>query len=85
MVLPLQCYAWFTGGYEINLDKRKLKTPLGKLFKVPTEVLALAVLTEWHGQTDTIKRHTMHMVSGICWILSYYVAQIPGEGNSDIR
>ena len=51
------------GGYEINLDKRKLKTPMGNLFRVPTESLAVAVMTEWHAQQDTIKRHSMHMVT----------------------
>ena len=52
-------------GFEINLDKRKLKTPLGNTFRVPTEALALSVMTEWHAQQDTIKRHSMHMVRSI--------------------
>ncbi|XP_064619474.1 ATP synthase mitochondrial F1 complex assembly factor 2-like [Lineus longissimus] len=49
------------GGYEVNLDQRKLKTPLGKLFVVPNEALALAVETEWDAQEDVIRRHTMHL------------------------
>lgn len=53
-----------TGGlFEINLDKRKLKTPGGKLFTVPNEALAIAVATEWDAQKDTIKFYTMHLVS----------------------
>ena len=55
------CY--FLGGFEINLDKSKLKTPLGTLFKVPNEALALAVANEWQSQNEHIKRHTMHLVS----------------------
>ena len=47
----------------MNLDKRKLKTPLGKLFQVPSEALALAVAQEWNSQKEFIKRHNMHLVS----------------------
>nr|XP_045232192.1 ATP synthase mitochondrial F1 complex assembly factor 2 isoform X3 [Macaca fascicularis] len=42
------------GGFEINLDQRKLKTPQAKLFTVPSEALAIAVATEWDSQQDTI-------------------------------
>lgn len=53
----------FAGGlYEINLDRRKLKTPGGKLFTVPNEALAVAVATEWDAQRDSLKFYTMHMV-----------------------
>jgi len=52
-----------TGGlFEINLDKRKLKTPGGKLFTVPNEALAIAVATEWDVQKETLKFYTMHLV-----------------------
>lgn len=52
-----------TGGlFEINLDKRKLKTPGGKLFTVPNEALAIAVATEWDIQKETLKFYTMHLV-----------------------
>ncbi|XP_077305573.1 ATP synthase mitochondrial F1 complex assembly factor 2 [Lithobates pipiens] len=51
------------GGFEINLDRRKLRTPLGKVFMVPTEPLALAVATEWDSQKDTIKFFTMHLTT----------------------
>ena len=53
----------FSGWYEINLDKRKLRTPAGNLFRVPNEALALAVATEWNGQEKLVKRHKMHLVS----------------------
>ncbi|XP_071964002.1 ATP synthase mitochondrial F1 complex assembly factor 2-like [Antedon mediterranea] len=51
------------GVFEINLDQRKLKTPSGKLFQVPSEALAIAVCTEWDKQTDIIKQHTMQMTT----------------------
>lgn len=51
------------GLYEINLDRRKLKTPKGKLFTVPNEALAIAVATEWDAQKDTLKFYTMHMTT----------------------
>lgn len=51
------------GEYEINLDRRKLKTPGGKLFTVPNEALAIAVATEWDAQRDTLKFYTMHMTT----------------------
>lgn len=51
------------GGFEISLDRRKLKTPQGKLFVVPSEALAIAVATEWDSQQDTIKLFSMHLTT----------------------
>ncbi|XP_056660475.1 ATP synthase mitochondrial F1 complex assembly factor 2 isoform X2 [Monodelphis domestica] len=51
------------GGYEINLDHRKLKTPNARLFTVPSKALAVAVATEWDSQQDTIKFYTMHLTT----------------------
>lgn len=51
------------GGFEINLDRRKLKTPQGKIFTVPSEPLAVAVATEWDSQRDTIRFFTMHLTT----------------------
>lgn len=56
----------FQGGFEINLDHRKLRTPQAKLFTVPSEALAIAVATEWDSQQDTIKFYTMHLVTSSC-------------------
>ena len=53
------------GKYEINLDKRKLKTPLGNLMLLPNEALAVAVATEWDSQRDVIQQQNMHIVSKI--------------------
>ncbi|KAG7507113.1 TOM1 2 isoform X1 [Solea senegalensis] len=55
------------GLYEINLDRRKLKTPGGKLFTVPNEALAIAVATEWDVQRDTLKFYTMHLTDTVCY------------------
>ncbi|KAG8196065.1 hypothetical protein JTE90_007805 [Oedothorax gibbosus] len=53
------------GKFEISLDKRKLKTPLGKLLQLPNEALAVAVATEWDTQQDIIQQHNMH-ISALC-------------------
>ena len=50
------------GWYEINLDKRKLRTPHGNIFRVPSEPLALAIATEWNSQGEYVNRHAMHLV-----------------------
>ncbi|XP_078692799.1 ATP synthase mitochondrial F1 complex assembly factor 2-like [Branchiostoma floridae x Branchiostoma belcheri] len=49
------------GMYEINLDRRKLKTPMSRLFSVPSEPIAIAVATEWEAQHKEIKMSQMHM------------------------
>ncbi|XP_062913431.1 ATP synthase mitochondrial F1 complex assembly factor 2 [Mobula hypostoma] len=51
------------GTFEINLDRRKLKTPQGKLFTVPSESLAIAVATEWQSQGDVLQFFTMHLTT----------------------
>jgi len=62
-LIPQDFYSDSPGGFEINLDHRKLKTPQAKLFNVPSEALAIAVATEWDSQKDTIQFYTMHLVS----------------------
>jgi ATP synthase F1 complex assembly factor 2 len=49
--------------FEINLDKRKLKTPTGKVFQVDNEMLANMICQEWQSQTNVIKLTTMHLTS----------------------
>ncbi|XP_024070810.1 ATP synthase mitochondrial F1 complex assembly factor 2 isoform X1 [Terrapene carolina triunguis] len=66
------------GGFEINLDHRKLKTPQAKLFTVPSEALAIAVATEWDSQQDTIKSYTMHLTT-----LCNTVLDNPSQRNKD--
>jgi ATP synthase F1 complex assembly factor 2 len=51
------------GAYEINLDKRKLKTPSGTVFNVKSEMLANMCAFEWESQTKQIKLGTMHLTS----------------------
>ena len=56
------------GGYEVMLDKYKLKTPMGKVFHVHSEALAIAVATEWDSQHEFIKKPAMYLVSSY-WLL----------------
>lgn len=49
--------------FEINLDKRKLKTPTGKVLQVDNELLASMISQEWQSQTNVIKLTTMHLTS----------------------
>lgn len=49
--------------FEINLDKRKLKTPGGALFRCDSELLAHMVAQEWRSQLTHIKLNTMHLTS----------------------
>ena len=51
--------------YEIILDQRKLKTPLGKIFEVNSKPLALAIAHEWDSQKEIINRSGMHLVNKI--------------------
>jgi ATP synthase F1 complex assembly factor 2 len=51
--------------FEINLDARKLKTPLGGPFQVKSEPLAHAIANEWLSQKDTILLSQMHL-TGLC-------------------
>ncbi|CAH1795401.1 unnamed protein product, partial [Owenia fusiformis] len=50
-------------GFEINLDKRKLRTPMGTVLQIPSEPLALAVQAEWEAQDQVIHRPSMHLTS----------------------
>ncbi|CAF0773281.1 unnamed protein product [Adineta ricciae] len=49
--------------YEILLDQRKLKTPLGNLVTIENEFLALALAQEWNQQEKKIDLSSMHMNS----------------------
>lgn len=51
--------------FEVCLDQRKIKTPLGKLLLVPNEALAIAVATEWDCQQKEINPNEMHL-TGLC-------------------
>lgn len=49
--------------YEINLDKRKLKTPNGKLFHVDNETLVHMIAHEWKIQESVINKSSMHLTT----------------------
>ena len=48
--------------YEITLDQKRLKTPLGNVFQVRSKPLALAIAHEWSSQKNIINRNVMHLV-----------------------
>ena len=49
--------------YGVKLDHRNLRTPLKKVFLVPSEGLALAVAEEWQGQEKIVRPSLMHLTS----------------------
>lgn len=49
-------------GFQLFLDHRSLKTPSGTLMILPSQALALAVVSEWEIQKDYIKVFTMPLV-----------------------
>jgi len=64
------------GKFEINLDQRKLKTPMGSPFQIASEPLAQAVANEWMGQKSVINLNQMH-INGLC------NTAIDNPGNTD--
>ncbi len=49
-------------GYQVRLDHRNLRTPLRKMFVVPSQSLALAVAQEWEAQGAFVQPALMHLV-----------------------
>ncbi|VDL61739.1 unnamed protein product [Hymenolepis diminuta] len=56
-------------GYEILLDKSRLRTPGGNVFCVPHEGLALAVAHEWDSQKQNIERFTLALTNICCHVI----------------
>jgi len=51
-----------TNGYFVILDDKKIMSPAGKEFLLPTSALAEAIAGEWNLQTDEIVPSTMPMM-----------------------
>lgn len=51
--------------FSLFLDKRQLKTSAGTPVVLSSQVLALALATEWESQGDLIKMLTMPLVAFI--------------------
>ena len=51
------------GWYGVSLDHRNLRTPLRRVFLVPSEGLALAVAAEWQAQAEFVRPSLMHVTS----------------------
>ena len=52
-------------GFSVFLDKRQLKTPSGTPISLHSQLLALALATEWNSQKDFIKLFAMPLVTKI--------------------
>lgn len=50
-------------GFEVLLDKSRLRTPGGNILCVPHEGLAYAIANEWESQDDKIERFTLPLVN----------------------
>uniref|UniRef100_H2ZQP5 ATP synthase mitochondrial F1 complex assembly factor 2 n=1 Tax=Ciona savignyi TaxID=51511 RepID=H2ZQP5_CIOSA len=66
------------GGFEINLDNRKLRTPNGNIVKLPTEALAHSVSIEWNSQKNVLKLDQMPMTT-LCFSAVENVGTVPAE------
>ncbi len=51
--------------FEVLLDGRRVKTPLGNTLVVEGEAMARAVQQEWRAQTDLVVTQQMHL-TGLC-------------------
>ena len=58
----LHYYLCTDGQFGIQLDSRRLRTPLQKLFVVPYKALAVAIAHEWNSQGNIIQPSLMHLV-----------------------
>lgn len=67
--------------YEILLDQRKLKTPLGSLVTIENQFLALALAEEWDRQSKKIDLSSMHLNSLINTMIDNPLKQ----GKDEIR
>ena len=65
-------YIFAGGWFGVKLDHRNLRTPLRKVFSVPTEGLAIAVCHEWEAQAKYIQPSLMHLVSK--WVVNPFLS-----------
>lgn len=78
-------------GWCIELDRRVVKTPLGKPFFVPTSALASGIAAEWNAQGEKIAPATMPLTSlanasidKIAPDANRFVEQLVGYARSDL-
>ena len=76
MLTPALNETYFTGGYQITVDSKKVKTPAGRPLVVPNKTLAMAVSVEWDSQVDTIKPANMHLVCAVVTLKQICVCYI---------
>lgn len=66
----IDCHQW----YGVTLDGRSIKTPLGKQFAVPSELLAWAVAAEWDAQQRVLKPAQMPLMTLTCTAMDQIAA-----------
>ena len=79
------------GGFAIELDGRRVKTPARADLRVPTEKLADAIAAEWNGSGEEIEPRTMPLtglanaaIDRIAPDKENYAAGIASYGESDL-
>lgn len=64
-----------TEWFNVTLDGRTLRTPLGHPLTVPSSALAMAIATEWDAQDPTIIPAQMPLTTMICTAIDQISAQ----------
>jgi chaperone required for assembly of F1-ATPase len=57
-------------GWEIHLDGKPVRTPERAILRIPAEILAQDIASEWQAQRDVIDPHTMPMMQIVTTALS---------------
>lgn len=64
-----------TEWFNVTLDGRVLRTPLGHPLTVPSSALAMAIATEWDAQDPTIIPAQMPLTTMVCTVIDQISAQ----------
>ena len=64
-----------TEWFNVTLDERALRTPLGHPLTVPSSALAMAIATEWDAQDPTISPAQMPLTTMVCTAIDQISAQ----------
>jgi hypothetical protein len=59
------------GIFEVTVDSKKVKTPVGSVLTVENEALALAVAHEWQSQEDVIQVELKYQLWAKCMRLNH--------------
>ena len=64
------------GGYGVQLDHRKLRTPQRQLLLVPTKSLAQAVAQEWESQDSRLQTSLLHLVKVCVCVCALHLVRV---------